>query len=492
MAARFRFPLHLIALLCGFTAACGGAHAAPNVLFIAIDDLRNDLGALGNERARTPKMDAFARTARAFSHHYVQVPTCGASRCTLLRGRYPETAAQLGNGAIASTQSQWGDANLPAWFQRHGYKTYAMGKITHYPGGRTGKLWAEGPEELPGSWDRCWIPQTPWGAPQHLMHGTANGKPRVPGVTLPLESFDGPDHSYPDAFVADEAERMLMGLATSQSPWFLAVGFFKPHLPFACPKSYFDLQGMAPFPAPGEAAAAKPSWPSTWHKSGEFHGNYARLATDGTDLFPEVAAEVRRAYAACVSYVDAQVGRVLTTLEKLHLDDNTIVVIWSDHGFLLGEHNIWGKHCLFEKALVSPLLIRHPKMNAPGVTTKAVVETVDLFPTLTDLCGLPAPKGLDGRSLRPQMESPAAPSSKPARAWWTQGWRTLRDDRWRISSRPGIKEQPAAVELFDYQTDPDETRNLAGEHPEVVSRLMARLHELPPIPVAAGTKPSGE
>src|SRR5688572_22491715 len=149
------------------------APARPNVLFIAIDDLRNDLGAFGATHARTPQLDAFAATARVFTHHYVQAPTCGASRCALLRGRYPSESAHLGNGGIASTHGTWGDANLPGWLRRHGYRTLALGKITHHPGGRTGRLWAEGPEELPGAWTRSWIPDTPWGQPERSEEHTS-------------------------------------------------------------------------------------------------------------------------------------------------------------------------------------------------------------------------------------------------------------------------------------------------------------------------------
>jgi iduronate 2-sulfatase len=487
---------HCFRLIAGLvllgTAGVSMAQARPNVLFIAIDDLRNDLGAYGNSGAQTPNLDDFAKAARVFRNHYVQVPTCGASRCALLRGRYPSTAAHLGNGGIAQTHAQWGDANLHAWFQRQGYATYALGKITHYPGGRTGRLWAEGPEELPGAWTRSWIPETPWGAPQNIMHGTANGQPRVKGQTRPLESFDGPDHAYPDAYVADEAERTLLNLSQSRQPWLLAVGFFKPHLPFAAPKRYLDLHPVQSLPARNPGSEKKPAWPSTWHGSGELHGNYTKLGSDGEYLFPEVSLAMRQAYAACVSYVDAQVGRVLAALRKHHLDDNTVIVVWSDHGFLLGEHGIWGKHCLFEKALKSPLMIQYPGMPVSRQSCEAVVETVDIFPTLTDLCNLPVPTGLDGRSLRPHLENPAAPSARAARSWWSNGWRTLRDERWRLVVKSDKQGGPSSVELYDYLTDPDETRNHAAEQPALVQQMLTRLAERPRIPAEKSGKSSPE
>ncbi len=454
------------------TAAAQPA-SRPNVLFIAIDDLRNDLGALGVAHARTPNLDAFAATARIFSHHYVQVPTCGASRAALLRGRYPTEPAHLANGAIANTHLSWGEANLPAWFKKHGYRTLALGKITHHPGGRTGANWAGGPEELPASWDRSWIPDTPWPHAEGIMHGYANGRPRTRGQSPALEAFDGPDSAYPDAWVADEAVKTLRDLADSGQPWFLAVGLFKPHLPFAAPRRYFDQHDPERIPAP--AVTARPAGVSGWHASGEFN-NYSHDGRDA-NVDEAYARALRHAYAASTTYVDAQAGRVLDALRELNLAGNTVVVVWGDHGLLLGEHAIWGKHSLYENALRSPLLVRAPGMAEPGQTSRVIVETVDLFPTLTDLCGLPAPAGLDGRSLGPQLKSPAAPSGKPAVAFWTRGQRTVRTDRWRLIAHPA---SPAtggvpAYELFDFALAPAESVNLAETFPRVVAELVRAL-----------------
>lgn len=481
---------NLLPAILVFIAACVCGHAAgtpsrPNVLFIAIDDLRNDLGALGATHARTPQLDAFAATARIFNHHYVQVPTCGASRAALLRGRYPSEAAHVANSAIASTHSRWGDANLPAWFKRHGYQTLALGKITHHPGGLTGKQWAEGPEELPGAWTRTWIPEAPWKTAEAMMHGYANGKARTPGQTPPFEAFDGPDAAYPDAWVAAEAVTTLRKLARSGQPWFFAVGLFKPHLPFAAPKRFFDLHDPEKIPEP--RVTQRPSPPTGWHKSGEFRNNYAHQGGRDPESDPAYARQVRQAYAAAASYVDAQAGRVLTALEELGLAGNTIVVVWGDHGFLLGEHAIWGKHCLYEQALRSPLMIRVPGLAQPGRTSTAIVETVDVFPTLTEACGLPLPADLDGRSLRPQLADPGAGTTKPALGFWSNGQRTIRDNRWRLIAHPA----PASgagpgIELFDMVADPDEARNIADQQTDVVAAL---LGQLPPPLVARNAPP---
>lgn len=455
-------------------AAAVSAADRPNVLFIAIDDLRSDLGALGATHAKTPQLDAFAATARLFSRHYVQVPTCGASRCALVRGRYPSVPAQVGNNAIRSTHAEWGANSLPAVFRRHGYLTLALGKITHHPGGLTGKHWAEGPEELPGAWDRCWVPDSPWKTPEAIMHGYANGAARQPGKSPPWEAFDGPDEAYPDAWVAAEAIATLEKLAKEERPWFFGVGFFKPHLPFAAPKRWFDLHA-AGVPDLATGVAAKPDWPSGWHASGEFRKNYGHPAGRDPATDADYARLMRQAYAASTSYMDAQVGRVLRALDESGMDDNTVVVVWSDHGFLLGEHAIWGKHCLYEDALRSPLMIRHPGLAEPGKKSDAIVETVDVFPTLVDLCGLSLPSALDGRSLRPQLADPAAPSGKAAHGFWAGNQRTLRTDRWRLIVQTGSEAAAPRIELFDFETDPHETRNHAVDHPEVVRELLDKL-----------------
>ncbi|MGN6136672.1 MAG: sulfatase [Aureliella sp.] len=462
------------------------------MLFIAVDDLRNDLGALGSAQALTPQLDAFARTARVFSHHYVQVPTCGASRCALMRGCYPTSNAQVGNDAIKRTHPQWSSNSLPALFHEQGYRTLALGKITHYPGGLTGKDWAEGPQELPGVWDRAWIPQSPWKTAQAMMHGYANGVPRRPGKSPAWEAYDGPDDAYPDAWVAEEAVKTIGQLAADEQPWFFGVGFFKPHLPFAAPKKWHDLHAAVVRDLE-KTVAAKPEWPSGWHASGEFRGNYGHQPGQDPNVDMEYARLLRRAYAGGISYVDAQIGRLLDALHQSGLEQDTIVVIWGDHGFLLGEHAIWGKHCLYEQAVRSPLMIRCPGLVQPGQTTSALVESVDVLPTLVDLCELPSTPVTDGRSLRAQLEDPARPSSKLAHSFWSNGQRTVRSDRWRLIVQSDDRGTPHRIELFDYSTDPNETRNHADTHPEVVQDMLAKLDLIPDFRPAArpAAKPNG-
>jgi iduronate 2-sulfatase len=468
----------------------------PNVLFIAIDDLPNELGCLGASHARTPQLDAFAATARVFDNHHVQVPTCGASRCALMTGLYPRRPIHINNNAMLATHAEYGARTLPAWMRANGYQTLALGKITHHPGGLTGREWAEGPEEMPGVWDRCWLPETPWKTPEAIMHGFAGGQRRVPGKSAPLESFDGSDSAYPDWWIANEAIATLQNLrnnnaaASKNKPWFFAVGFFKPHLPFAAPKRWFDLHASQQIPPP--LATTRPPAPSGWHRSAEFFGNYKDAQNRNPNRNPAYALEIRRAHAAATSYVDAQVGRLLDELKKLGLERDTIVIIWGDNGFLLGEHAIWGKHTLYENAVRTPLMIRVPAQARPGVKSSATVETVDLFPTLADLCGLPAPDGVDGCSIRAHIENPAAPSSKPALSFWGSGQRAIRTDRWRLITHPGkAPTLDESVELFDMINMPGETQNVALNEPAVVKELLARL-ALVPGPASSPPPPTSK
>ncbi len=455
------------------TAAESSANSdRPNVLFIAIDDWRNDLHALGVDHVQTPYMDRFAEESVLFSQHYVQVPTCGASRATLLTGlRGPQ--AGMGNNAIRENHADWGGRVLPRVFRQHGYQTLALGKITHYPGGLAGANWASPPEELPDAWDRSWVPEdSPWESPEAMMHGYANGVPRDRGNSPAWEAHDGPDKSYPDGWVAEEAVEVLNRLAELDQPWFFGVGFFKPHLPFAAPKKYFDLYDPHEIPAPIDTA--RHPAPSSWNRSGELMGNYGH---DGKDPYSDevYARTLRHAYAASTSYVDAQVGKVLERVRELDLMDDLIIVIWSDHGFALGERGTWAKHNLYEAAVRSPLLIRYPGMERAGSLCHATVETVDLFPTLTELAGLPAPEGIYGTSLKPLLDNPEAPSLKPAFSHW-RGEETVRDDRWRmIVQGSAAGDDISGIELFDFEESVEGVRVDPDDHPEVVERLLDAL-----------------
>ncbi len=282
-----------------------------------------------------------------------------------------------------------------------------------------------------------------------------------------FQSVPGPDTIYPDGLITDESLRQLdlLTRAGSDPPFFLAVGLIRPHLPFGAPAQYLELYADAalpPIPHP-----EKPAGRTTWHASGEFM-KYNRWNRNPNED-PEFAKRVRQHYAACVSYADAQVGQILQRLDEAGLRKNTIVVLWGDHGWHLGEHGIWGKHSLFEESLRSPLIIRCPGINQPGMATSSMVESIDIFPTLCDLAGLPQPKFADGISLRPLLQSPDA-AGHPAVS--SHGARTIRTDTHRL-----IVHADGYVELYDHSLPDAETRNVAAEDPERVRRMLSRLNQ---------------
>jgi iduronate 2-sulfatase len=442
----------------------------PNVLLLCVDDLRPELACFGKDYIKSPNIDALAARGRAFHRHYVQAPTCGASRYALLTGTYGPS----GNGALFARGSKVAKdpksfpPSFPAWFRQNGYTTVSVGKVSHHPGGRGGKDWDQDSiPEMPLSWERHLLPSGPWQHPRGAMHGLANGEIRVKAGEMDLfQAVDGPDSIYPDGLIADEALRQLDQLTKVENdkPFFLAVGIIRPHLPFGAPKKYLDLYRDVELPP--IAHPKKPSGKTTWHGSGEFMKYNRWKRNPNTDA--EFATEVRRHYAACVSYADAQVGKLLDRLKASGQADNTIIVLWGDHGWHLGEHAIWGKHALFEESLHSPLIISYPDMPKPGEHSESMVETIDVFPSVCEIAGLPKPEFVDGASLQPLIENPSGAGHSAiayARA------RTIRTDTHRL-----IAHKDGHYELYDHRTDDGETRNVADEQPKVVKTLLTQLN----------------
>lgn len=467
-------PLPLVLFLCVFLPINAIAAERPNVLLLCVDDLRPELRSFGKQYIQSPNIDHLAATGRAFHRHYVQAPTCGASRYTLLTGRYGPS----GNGALFARAKQIQKdpdsvpPSMPAWFRQHGYVTVSVGKVSHHPGGRGGGNWDDDNQiEMPGSWDRHLMPCGPWQHPRGAMHGLAHGEIRGKAGEMDVfQSVAGPDTIYPDGLITEEALRQLdqLGSQDAAKPFFLAVGIIRPHLPFGAPAKYLEPYKditLPPIPHPN-----KPAGNTTWHGSGEFmkYNRWKRNPNEDA----EFAELVRKHYAACVTYADAQIGKILQRLEKLDRKKDTIVVLWGDHGWHLGEHAIWGKHALFEESLRSPLILRYPGIPAPGKPTQSIVETLDVFPTLCDVAGLPQPDYTHGVSLRPILESPAAPGH-PAAAYGRA--RTIRTDTHRL-----IAHRDGKLELYDHTSAGTETHNIASIHPELVQRLLAQLNERVP------------
>ncbi|MFW6169661.1 MAG: sulfatase [Planctomycetota bacterium] len=462
------------------TARAAGAER-PNVLLLCIDDLRPELACFGVEYIQSPNIDALAARGRAFDRHYVQAPTCGASRYTLLTGMY----GPYGNGALFQRAKKLGanpqqakklganpDAvppSLPGWFRQHGYTTISIGKVSHHPGGWGGSDWDDPSQvEMPNAWDQRLMPVGPWQHPRGAMHGLARGEIRKKAGDMDVfQAAEGPDSIYPDGLITQEAINQLDRLAGSEQekPFFLTVGIIRPHLPFGAPAKYMEPYkdvSLPPTPHP-----EKPDGRTTWHGSGEFM-NYNRWGRN-PNRDAEFAIEVRKHYAACVSYADALVGRILDRLDELELRDDTLIVLWGDHGWHLGEHAVWGKHTLFEESLRSPLIISCPDMSEAGESTPSIVETIDLYPTLCELADLPRPGDfLHGTSLVPILDDPETPGHDAVS--YKGNVQTIRTDTHRL-----IAHNNGHLELYDYRQPDGETRNIAESEPETAKKLLEQL-----------------
>jgi iduronate 2-sulfatase len=440
-----------------------------NVLLICVDDLRPELNCYGASYIQSPHIDRLAHSGIRFTRHYVQAPTCGASRFALLTGCYGgrgnEALFQRARDLAAGREVP---PSLPGWFRDHGYTTVAVGKVSHHPGGLGGPDWNDPTQvEMPGSWDRQVLPAGQWQHPRGWMHGLAHGEIRSAANKMDVfQALPGGDEIYPDGISVAAALDELNALAAAEKPFFLACGILRPHLPFGAPESYLaryrDVE-LPPIPHP-----SKPTGQTTWHASGEFN-RYQRWGRDpNTDA--AFADEVRRHYAACVSYADAQVGRLIDRLRERGLWERTVVVLWGDHGWHLGEHAVWGKHTLFEESLRSPLIICYPGLRRAGESVEQVVQTVDIFPTLCELSGLPLPGTVTGRSLVPDLRGEESNETQARYAISYQPRaETIRSDRFRL-----IVHQNGSRELYDHAAA-GETVNVAERHPEVVQALQQVL-----------------
>lgn len=434
-----------------------------NVLLLCVDDLRPELACYGKEYIHSPNIDRLAESGRLFRRHYVQAPTCGASRYTMLTGQY----GSPGNDALFVRARKPSLPSMPEWFRQHGYTTVSVGKVSHHPGGRGGPDWNDDDKiEMPRAWTRHIHPSGPWQHPRGAMHGLANGEIRVKAGEMDVyQSVQGGDETYPDGYTVDEALRQLDQLtANATTPFFLAVGILRPHLPFGAPakymKPYVGVE-LPPIPHP-----KRPDGKTTWHGSGEFmkYNRWGRNPNEDASF----AEEVRRHYAACVSYADAQVGRVMDRLESSGVLDNTIVVLWGDHGWHLGEHAIWGKHALFEESLHSPLIISAKGLINAGRSSDAIVESRSLFPTLCDLANLPKPEHIASASMLPVIQQPEATGGVAVS--YTRNAKTIRNERFRL-----IAHRDGTIELYDHESKEKETRNVAEAYPQVTKELSEKL-----------------
>lgn len=440
----------------------------PNVLFIAADDLRNDLRCMGNKEVLSPHIDALAERGRLFTRAYCQQAVCNPSRASLMTGRRPDTL-KIWDLPTHLRERMPDVVTLPQHFMKHGYFTQNIGKIYHN--------WRQEIQGDPASWS---VPA--------VMHYATHGsdKPIVKGELPPnlasdpkCECRDVSDEAYFDGRIASLAIKSLRERKEADKPFFLAVGFWKPHSPFNAPKKYWDLYDRKKLSPP-----PNPEWPKdapriAWHNSREILGN------PGRKLSPEAVMEIRHGYLAAITYMDAQIGRVLAELKSLGLDKNTIVVFWSDHGYHLGEQTLWAKTSNFELDAGVPLIISTPDMKKPGEKTEALAELLDLYPTLAEACGLPAPSGVEGTSLLPVLRDPsatvkAAAGTQHPRPAYFKGQpevmgRSVRTARYRYTEWREFKTgKLVAAELYDHQVDPLETVNVVRDRSKTKDLIECR------------------
>ena len=449
-----------------------------NVLFICIDDLRRELGCYGSV-VKTPNMDKLAEDGSLFFNHYVQVPTSGASRACMLTGHLPRRSSDLSNEACQLRLSNKLESDTPETLfhhlRRNGYYTVGIGKISHAPDGyvygynddKSEKL------ELPYSWDEMLFDSGQWGTGWNAFFGYSDGTNRQirHSQVKPYECADVEDEGLPDGLTAKLAVKKLHELAEREQPFCLAVGFFKPHLPFTAPKKYWELYDEDAIPLSPMKDIPENCDLSTLHGSSEF--NQYKLGEEKAslkkNLSDDYARKLRHAYFACVSYVDAQVGKLLEALEETGVADNTIVVLWGDHGWHLGDLRVWGKHTLHETSLSSTLIIKAPG-HKKHVVNHRVVSSIDIYPTLMDLCGIDCPEGLDGRSFVELLDNPNSKKwQEAAYSYYNKGV-SVRTRDWRFSR---YKRNSGVVnELYRYDKERMEKVNVAGDKPETIERLL--------------------
>lgn len=458
----------------------------PNVLFIAVDDLRCELGCYGSKVVQSPNIDRLAASGVAFSRAYCQQAVCNPSRASVLTGLRPDSTKVW--DLVTPLRSTVPDVvTLPQYFKQQGYFTVGLGKIYHntFPDPESWSV----PETKPKN-TAVWSADAQRRLAQRKQEMRREGKPqrqieRLRGPAT--EAEDVPDTRRFDGALAELAVGQLRELKSREEPWFLAVGFIMPHLPFTAPKKYWDLYDpaklvLAPNPFPPQGAPP--------HAMGGMYElrDYMDFthAKDPPAVLTE--AEQRRlkhGYYAAASFTDAQIGRVLDELEDLGIDDETIVVLWSDHGWKLGEHAGWCKQTNYELDTRSPLIVRRPGAKGNGSPSNALVEFVDIYPTLCDLAGLPIAPTLEGRSFKALLEQPEAtfkdaafsqfPRKLPGRELMGYAVRTeqYRYVEWLDRATGELD----AVELYDEQADADENANLAAvaAHAETMLRLSERL-----------------
>lgn len=493
--------LSVITVASGYAAEKAPAHSSPNILILTVDDLKPELGCYGNSVIKSPNIDAIAEHGTIFLNNQCQQAICAPSRISMFTGMRPDSTK------VWDFKTFMRDANpdvltIPEFFKKHGYETAGRGKLLHGAKNNDPQSWT-----IPFKDDRRLKYASKYGYPasgDYLAENICKIFDEIKGKKLgwrksrdymktrnarpPYECLDVSDSAYVDGAIADAGIKLLERFKASGKPFFLTLGFHKPHLPFIAPKKYWDLYApedikLAPFRqhAAGSPECAYHTWPELRYYSG---------IPETAKTLPEATQKkLIHGYYASISYVDAQIGRVVNALKKLGLADNTIIVLWGDHGWHLGDHGLWCKQSNFEQATRAPLIIAAKGFKG-GQKTSSPTEFVDIFPTLCDLAGFQKPAQLEGTSLVPIMKDPTVSVKKFAMSQYPRdnnkmGY-SLRTKRYRYtqwmnwSKKSGILDKkPLAIELYDYKSDPLEKVNLANnpEYSDQVKRLSAMMNE---------------
>lgn len=429
-----------------------GESLRPNILFIAVDDLRPELNCYGKTHIISPNLDKLAANGFQFNRAYCNIPVCGASRASLLTGLRPNPHRFLTFNTYAAKDAP-NVVTLPQYFRNNGYYTLSLGKVLHHQ------------DDSPESWSEpAWHPQMdlPPGSewrdyqlPENRAFEQDDNPERGPA----FERASVPDNAYFDGKIAQRAKDKLKSLKSGRQPFFLSVGFLKPHLPFNAPSKYWDLYDSTNISLPKFQEAPKNAPSQSMHNFGELR-NYRGIPDKGP-IPDSIAIQLIRGYYAAVSYADAMVGQVLDELEKLGLARNTIVVLWGDHGWSLGDHGLWCKHSTFNVALHAPLLVKVPGKEG-GQQINALTEFVDIYPSLCDLAGLPKPNHLQGDSFISLLENPDHPGKEAVFCRWLNSDAVKTNEylytRW-------FNKQDSAITnmLYDHLHDTEETENIADQ-----------------------------
>jgi len=459
----------LVMLAAGMPAAAQTSARRPNVLLIMSDDLNNNLGTYGHPLVKTPNIDRLAQRGVRFDRAYNQFPLCNPSRASLLTGLRPDTI-RIYELVTQFRQNRPTAVALPQLFKNNGYVAARVGKIYHY--GVPGQIGTPGLDDPP-SWD---VTVNPHGVDKDveepLLTNYTPGRTQAGnlGSALAFHASTARDEDHTDGKVASETIALLE--ANKDRPFFIAAGFYRPHCPYIAPQKYFDMYSLDKIKVPQVSPQQLAQYPDP--------AFFTRPPNWG--LTEQQEREVIRAYYASISFMDANVGRLLDALDRLKLTDNTIVVFMSDHGYNLGEHGQWMKQMLFEESARGPLLLAGPGVRAKGKGSPRTVEYLDLFPTIAELAGLTPPGDLEGRSLVPLLKDPMAAWNRPALTQVRRGTAadgffmgySIRTERWRYSE---WQDGTRGTELYDEKNDPGEMHNLAKDpkYTSTVTEMKALL-----------------